>query len=271
MSLMVIVIKIGDRAMENALSNEGLDNLSSLSRERQTVLVHGGGDTLTRIAEKLGVPQKFITSPEGFRSRYTDAETMEIFTMVMAGKINKEIVQRLQSRKIQAVGVCGLDGELIRAERKKRLIAVDERGRRKVVDGGYTGSITNIDPRLLRTLIDAKYVPVIAPIALGSENETLNLDGDRTAANIAGALQAEVLLLITDVEAVSLPSGPIRKMSADEAKQNLTSFGPGMITKVHAALDALSHGVGKVMIAPGYGKSPYTAAIKEETGTVIGQ
>jgi len=266
---MVIVIKIGDRAMDNALSDEGLVNLATLCRERPIVLVHGGGDTVTRVAEKLGVPQKFITSPDGIRSRYTDAETMEIFTMVMAGKINKEIVQRLQIGNIRAVGVSGLDGELIRAERKRKLIAVDERGRRKVVDGGYTGSITTVEIHLLQTLIDAGYVPVIAPIALGSENEALNVDGDRTAANVAAALKAETLLLITDVDAVSLPSGPIRRMTPSEAKRNFTSFGPGMITKVHAALDALSQGVGKVMIAPGYGKNPYTAAIKEETGTVL--
>jgi acetylglutamate/LysW-gamma-L-alpha-aminoadipate kinase len=263
------VIKVGDRAMQNALSDDGLDNLASISREMQTVLVHGGGDTVTRIAEKLGAEQKFIVSPEGFRSRFTDAETLEAFTMVMAGKINKEIVQRLLSRKILAVGVCGIDGEMIRAERKKRLVAVDERGRRKVIDGGYTGSITNIDTRLLRVLINAGYVPIVAPIALGTENETLNIDGDRTAARVAVALQAEMLLLITDVEAVSSSSGLIRRMSPNEAKQNLASFGPGMITKIHAALDAISEGVGKVVIAPGYGQRPYTAAIREETGTVI--
>jgi acetylglutamate/LysW-gamma-L-alpha-aminoadipate kinase len=266
---MVVVIKIGDKTMGKAFSEEALSDLEVVAHQNPTVIVHGGGNTVTGIAEKLGVQQKFVTSPEGFRSRFTDAETIQIFTMVMAGKINKEIVRHLQSRKISAVGLSGLDGALIRAERKRKLIVKDESGRRRAIDGGYTGLITDVDSSLLRTLLEAGYVPVIAPVALGSQNEPLNIDGDRTAAHVAGSLPADMLVLLTDVEGVSLEGTRIRRWTADEAKRNMSNIGPGMITKVYAALEALSMGVSKVAIASGNGKNPFSNAIREENGTVI--
>ena len=255
--------------MDEALSENALNDLETVSKLTPLVLVHGGGNKVTRFAEKLGVEQKFVTSPEGFRSRYTDSETMQIYTMVMAGQVNKEIVRRLLTKKIPSIGLSGLDGALIRAERKKRLIVKDERGRRVAIEGGYTGTVKEVDKKLLATLLDAGYIPVIAPIALGEENEALNIDGDRTAAHIAGALHANLLLLMTDVEGVSLNDTIRRKMTANEAKNSIASLGPGMITKVYAALEAISMGVSKVTIAPGAHESPFTSAMKNESGTVI--
>ena len=266
---MTIVIKMGDRVINSVMSESTLNDLAKINHQAPTVLVHGGGDTVTNVAEKLGIPQKFVTSPEGFRSRYTDSETMQIFTMVMAGKINKEIVRHLQSRKIPAVGLSGLDGGLIRAERKQKLIVKDERGRKRIIEGGYTGKITHIDSSLLQVLLTSGYVPVIAPIALGSENESLNLDGDRTAAYVAGSLRAELLLLLTDVEGVSIEGSVVSRMNASEAKRKMPDLGPGMITKMYAALEALSMGVSKVAIAPGRRENPFTAAIQEQAGTMI--
>lgn len=266
---MVVVIKVGDKVMSSAFSEAALNDFAQTAHRTPIVLVHGGGNTVTRIAEKLGLQQRFVTSPEGFRSRYTDAETVQVFTMVMAGKINKEIVRYLQSRKVPAVGLSGLDGALIRAERKRKLVIRDECGRKRVIDGGYTGRITNVDSSLLRALITAGYVPVIAPIALGSECEPLNLDGDRTAAYVAGALQADLLILLTNVEGVSINGTVIRRLAADEAKRSLSNLGPGMITKVYAALEALSMGVGKVMIASGHSENPFTSAIQKQNGTLM--
>jgi len=266
---MTIVIKMGDRVINSVLSESTLNDLAKISHQMPTVLVHGGGDTVTSIAEKLGIHQKFVTSPEGFRSRYTDGETIQVFTMVMAGKINKEIVRHLQGRKIPAVGLSGLDGALIRAERKQKLIVKDGRGRRRIIDGGYTGKVTHINNSLLETLLNAGYVPVIAPIALGLENESLNLDGDRTAAYVAGALRANLLLLLTDVEGVSLEGRVVPRLSATEAKRRISELGPGMITKVYAALEGLSMGVSRVMISSGHSENPFTSAIQEQSGTVI--
>jgi len=257
--------------MGDALREAALADLETLTRRAPIVLVHGGGDRVTEIAEKLGVSQTFVTSPEGFRSRYTDAETIQIYTMVMAGKVNKQIVMQLLTKKIPAIGLSGLDGGLIRAHRKKKLIIKDERGRRKAIDGGYTGLVTHTEGALLRTLTNAGYVPVIAPIALGEDDEPLNIDGDRTAAHIAAELGAEALLLMTDVEGVILQSTVARKLSSDEAKKILSNLGPGMITKIYAALEALSGGVSRVIVAPGRGSAPYSAALNGETGTLITQ
>lgn len=266
---MTIVIKVGDKVMSSVLSESTLNDLAHITHKMPTVLVHGGGNTVTGIAEKLGIQQKFVTSPEGFRSRYTDAETIQVFTMVMAGKINKEIVRHLQGRKIPAVGLSGLDGGLIRAERKQKLVVKDERGRRRIIDGGYTGKVTHVDGSLLQTLLTAGYVPVIAPIALGSENEPLNLDGDRTAAYVAGAVRADLLLLLTDVQGVTLADSIVPRLSAADAKREIQNLGPGMITKVYAALEALSMGVSRVMISSGHRENPFTSAIQEQAGTVV--
>jgi len=254
--------------MKTVFSEPALDNFGQAAHGTQAVLVHGGGDTVTGMAEKLGIQQKFVTSPEGFRSRYTDEETMQVFTMVMAGKINKEIVRQLQSKKVPALGLSGLDGALIKAERKKKLIVKDERGRKRLIDGGYTGKVTNVDTSLLRTLIAAGYVPIIAPIALGLESEPLNLDGDRTAAYVAGALEADMLILLTE-DGVTIDGTIIRRLPAGEAKSSLSKIGPGMITKVYAALEALSMGVKKVMISSGRSDKPFTSGMKEENGTLI--
>ena len=266
---MLFVVKMGGSILKEGASSDLIGDMKGLLSENRMVLVHGGGVEVTEIAAKLGKEQKFIVSPEGFRSRYTDRETMEIYTMVMAGKLNKQIVLALQGQGVPAVGLSGLDGNLLRAERKKRLIAVDERGRKKVIDGGYTGKITEVKADLLRLLLEEGYVPVVTPIAVSVEFEPLNVDGDRTAAFIAGALKADRLILLTDVQGLSLKGEPIAKISATEVKEVLPSIGQGMSTKVHAALEALNQGVREVLITSGLGKQPISAALKHEVGTVV--
>jgi acetylglutamate/LysW-gamma-L-alpha-aminoadipate kinase len=266
---MLYVVKMGGSILKKGASSELVSDLKGLAKDNRIVLVHGGGVEVTEIAAKLGKEQKFIVSPEGFRSRYTDKETIEIYTMVMAGKINKQIVLALQSQGIPAVGLSGLDGLLLKAERKKKLIAVDERGRKKVIDGGYTGKINEVNADLLQFLFEKGYVPVVTPIAVSDEFEPLNVDGDRTAAIIAGALKADRLILLTDVQGLVLKGDPVPKITATDVKEVLSGIGQGMSTKVHAALEALSQGVMEVLITSGSGKSPISSALKHECGTVI--
>jgi len=266
---MLLVVKMGGSILKEGTSSELLSDLRGLLAENKAVLVHGGGAEVTEIAAKLGKPQRFIVSPEGFRSRYTDKDTVEIYSMVMAGKINKQIVLALQSQGIPAVGISGLDGLLLKAERKKKLIAVDERGRKRVIDGGYTGKITQVNARLLRFLLEQGYVPVVTPIAVSEEFEPLNVDGDRTAAFIAGALKADGLILLTDVQGLILKGKPVPRISASEVRENLSIIGQGMSTKVHAALEALNQGVGEVLITSGFEKLPISSALKHKCGTVI--
>jgi [amino group carrier protein]-L-2-aminoadipate/L-glutamate 6-kinase len=266
---MVLTVKIGDRVIESVLSSRSLQDLKSVVAETPTVLVHGGGGTVTRMAEKLGIEQKFVMSPEGFRSRLTDEETIQVYTMVMAGKINKQIVQRLQQGGIPAVGLSGIDGGLIRAERKKKLVVCDNNGRKRVIDGGYTGKISGINRELLQNLLGAGYVPVIAPIGLSEEFQPLNIDGDRTAAYIAAAVHAKMLLLLTDVDGLSLEGRLVSTLRAAEAKEFLPKIGPGMITKTYAALEAVSMGVQCVKIGKGNIATPFSAALTTDSGTEI--
>jgi acetylglutamate/LysW-gamma-L-alpha-aminoadipate kinase len=266
---MLFVIKMGGSILKEGASSALISDLKEQLKGNRAVLVHGGGVEVTEIATKLGKEQKFIVSPEGFRSRYTDKETVEIYTMVMAGKLNKQIVLALLGQSIPAVGLSGLDGALLKAERKKKLIAVDERGRKKVLDGGYTGKINAVDVDLLQLLLEKGYVPVVTPIAVSNEFEPLNVDGDRTAAILAGALKADRLILLTDVQGLSLKGKPIDKITASEVREVLHSIGQGMSTKVHAALEALSQGVGEVLITSGLGEHPISAALKHEAGTVV--
>jgi len=265
---MLIVVKVGGSILEG-VSSELVSDIKNVLSKNQIVLVHGGGKEVTEIASRLGKKQEFVVSPNGFSSRYTDRDTIEIFTMVMAGKINKQIVSTLQSQGISVVGLSGLDGFLVRAKRKKRLVVVDERGRKRVVDGGYTGTISEVNAHLLRLLIENGYVPVIAPVATGEEFEPLNVDGDRTAAYVAGALKADRLILLTDVEGLILNGKLVPKLSVSEVKEVLPKIGRGMITKVHAAKEALNLGVGEVLISSGLERLPISSSLKHECGTVI--
>lgn len=162
-----------------------------------------------------------------------------------------------------------MDGLLLRAERKKRLIVINERGRRMAIDGGYTGRIVGVNSDLLKLLMNAKYLPVISPVAMSEEFEPLNVDGDRTAANIAGALKADLLVLLTDVEGLILEGKVISKLTVQGAKELLSKIGPGMITKIQAATEAIEMGAKEVVIAPGIGPEPISAAVNHKVGTVI--
>jgi len=266
---MVLVIKLGGSTLKEGVAPDFIEDLKNIHSREKVVLVHGGGAEVTEVATKLGKEQKFVISPEGFRSRYTDKETVEIFTMVMAGKINKEIVNTLYNNSIQAVGISGIDGGLIRAERKKKLVIVDERGRKRIIDGGYTGKITSVNPEVIETLLSRGYMPVISPIALGEEFEILNIDGDRAAAYLAGALKANSLILLTDVPGLYINEKLVSKLTKKEAEAKIRGIGPGMVTKVYAAIEALNMGVGETIITSGIEKSPISNALSHKVGTVV--
>ncbi len=270
MIAVLIVIKIGGSILNaEEASPELVSDLKNVLTKNAIVLVHGGGKEVTEIASKLGKEQKFVVSPQGFRSRYTDKDTVEIYTMVMAGRLNKQIVRALQKQGIQTMGLSGLDGLLLRAERKKRITVVDERGRKRIVDGGYTGKISEVNANLLRVIMENGYVPIISPIAMSEEFEPLNVDADRTAAYVAGALHADKLILLTDVQGLTLDGKLVSKLNASDVKETLSKIGRGMITKVYAATEAINQGVGEVLISSGLQRRPISSSLNHECGTVI--
>jgi acetylglutamate/LysW-gamma-L-alpha-aminoadipate kinase len=266
---MLVTVKVGGSTLQSGLSVNLVHDFEERLTRDKTVLVHGGGKEVTNVATALNKPQKFVVSPGGFRSRYTDKGTAEIYTMVMSGKINKQLVLTLQSHGIPAVGLSGLDGLLLQAERKKNLIVVDEEGRKRVIDGGYTGKICKVNVGLLTLLMNNGYLPVVAPVAVSEEFEPLNIDGDRAASYIAGSLKADRLVLLTDVQGVTLDGKLVPQMSVSEAKDNLHRAGPGMITKIYAAMEALDMGIGEVVVCSGFGEHPISSALVHESGTVI--
>lgn len=264
----MIVVKIGGSIVEG-LNPSILDDFYELVKENKAVIVHGGGKDVTQTANRMGKEQKFIVSPDGKKSRYTDKETSMIYTMVMSGKISKNITAMLESRGILSVGVTGIDGEMIRAQRKKKLLILNEKGRKMIIEGGYTGKVSNVNPHLVNTLLDKGYIPVISPIALGEEYEFLNIDGDRAAANVAGALYADVVIFITNVNGLLMEGKLVSRLSLNEARNLLPKIGPGMEKKVLACTEALSMGVKKAIIASGSVQNPIKMALENKDCTVI--
>src|SRR3989304_6203196 len=223
----MITIKIGGSVVDG-LHPSTISDLKKVSQQEKVILVHGGGKEVTKISEALGKEQKFIVSPGGIKSRYTDKETMEIFTMVMSGKINKMIVGMLQKNGINAVGLSGVDGQIIQAERKKKLVVINEKGRKMVIDGGYTGKIKDINTNLIKSILDQGYVPVISPIAISEEFDFLNVDGDRAAAYVAGKMQSDKILFLTNVDGLLMNDKLVKNLTLAEAKEMLPKIGFGM-------------------------------------------
>jgi acetylglutamate/LysW-gamma-L-alpha-aminoadipate kinase len=268
----MIVVKAG--------GGEGLDmeavcsDIAELvAQGEQTVLVHGGSHETNVISEKLGHPPRFVTSVSGHSSRYTDRETLEIFAMVVAGRINKLLVERLQQLEVNAVGLSGLDGRLLEGKRKSTL-RILENGKRKVLRGEYSGKIERVNVALLRTLLEAGYTPVVAPLAISYESEALNVDGDRAAAAIGSALKAQKVIILSNVpgllrdfpdESTLIPYIPL-----EQAEEHLDRYAQGrMKRKLLGAIEALRDGVGQVIIADGRVAQPVRRALDGQ-GTVIG-
>jgi acetylglutamate/LysW-gamma-L-alpha-aminoadipate kinase len=188
--------------------------------------------------------------------------------MVMAGKLNKEIVSRLQRYGAGAVGISGADGGFLRAERKKKIVIMDERGRARAIPGGYTGRIIEVNAGVAEKFLNSFQVLVVAPIALGTEHELLNVDADQAAARISMGIRAEKLLVLTDVEGVVVDGNVLGSISANEAEKLQPRIGAGMNRKVMMCCEAVKFGVGEAIISTGLTEDPLEA-LELEIGTRI--
>ena len=265
-----IVVKLG--------GTEGVD-FSAICRDvagllaegARLVLVHGGSAEANALGEALGHPPRFVTSPSGYTSRYTDRRTLEIFVMAVNGKVNTMLVEQLQTLGVNAFGLSGLDGGVLRAKRKAA-IRIIENGKKKMLRDDYTGKIEGVNADLLETLLAAGVVPVIAPLAVSEKGEALNVDADRAAAEIAAALRAETLILLTAAPGLmrNFPDEGtlISRLAAAELESALAYAQGRMKKKVLGAGEALKGGVGRVIIADGRVENPVAAALSGQ-GTVI--
>ena len=261
----MIVVKVGGAA--------GID-LDAVTRDvaalwaegERIVLVHGGGDETNRMAEALGLPPRFVTSPSGFTSRYTDRATLEVFAMVVAGRVNKGLVERLQMAGAPALGLSGLDGRLLEGRHKRSVRSV-ENGKTVMLHGDHTGTIERVDADLLHLLLGAGYLPVVAPLGASFEGVALNVDGDRAAAAIAVAL-----VLLSNVPGLlrDFPdaSSLVPHVAAADAERALDLAQGRMKKKVQGAAAAVAGGVGRVVLADGRVAGPVRRALAGH-GTVV--
>jgi acetylglutamate/LysW-gamma-L-alpha-aminoadipate kinase len=240
------------------------DAAALLEAGQRLVLVHGGSAEATSLGESIGHPPRFVTSPSGFTSRYTDRQTLEVFAMAVNGKINTLLVEQLHGLGVNALGLSGMDGQLMLAKRKSA-IRIVENGKKKILRDDYTGKIEQVNVELLDILLQAGYTPVVAPMAVSHEGEALNVDADRAAAMIAAALQAETLLLLTAVPGLlrDFPdeSSLIRKLSSKQLDDAFEIAQGRMKKKVLGSQEALEGGVGQVIIADGRVENPISNAL----------
>ncbi len=266
----MIVVKVGGSAGINY--DLVCDDIAALVREgTPLILIHGGSHETNVISEKLGKPPRILTSPQGYTSRYTDAETMDIFAMVYAGKMNTRIVERLLKRGINAIGLSGLDGRLLVGPRKTSVRAV-ENGRQILVRDDYTGKVESVNTALLDLLLGAGYTPVISPPACSTQGEAINVDGDRAAAMIASAIGAKQLIILSNVPGLlrRFPdeSTLIPALRYAELEQALDFAEGRMKKKVLGASEAIAGGVEQVIFADARIAQPVRMAAAGK-GTVI--
>jgi acetylglutamate kinase len=246
-----IVIKYGGSAMEEERVKRSfaLDVVLLKYIGLHPVIVHGGGPQIAEVLNKIGKKSQFI---EGMR--VTDPETMDVVEMVLVGKVNKELVTMINQQGGKAVGLSGKDGRLIVAEKMKLTRNRGGNEPPEVVDIGMVGEVKAIHPEVIEALEKENFIPVIAPVAVGENGETYNINADLAAGKVASALKAEKFILLTDVEGVmdaqrrlipALDAGQARRLMAEKV------ISSGMIPKVNCCLGALEEGVTKTHIIDG--------------------
>ena len=246
-----VLIKYGGHAMgEEAL---GLSFARDIVLIKQVgvkpIVVHGGGPQIGQMLDRLGIKSRFI---DGLR--VTDTKTVEVVEMVLAGSINKQIVSAINNAGGMAVGLSGKDGNLIQARKLRRTARDPESNIEKVLDLGFVGEPSGVNPNVLETISASDIIPVVAPIGIGAAGETYNINADTAAGALAGAVRATRLLMLTDVPGVMDENGKVMPQLSRRQAQDMIKSGAiagGMIPKVETCLEALDAGVGGVVILDG--------------------
>ncbi len=269
-----LVVKIGGAA--------GVD-LEALCRDvaarwhagERIVLVHGGSDATNELAQRLQHPPRMVTSPSGHVSRYTDRRTLEIFAMATAG-VNRRIIELLQGMSVPAWGLSGIDGRVLRARRKPAIRVVED-GKVRILRDDWTGTVEAADGKLLQMLLGDRngrsYLPVLAPLAAGEHGEMLNVDGDRAAAVVAGAVGAGTLLLLSNVAGL-LRDFPdegslVEDLDATDLPEAMAWAQGRMKKKLLGAQEAFARGVDRVVIGDGRRDQPISNALAGIGTTVV--
>jgi acetylglutamate kinase len=246
-----VVIKYGGNAMVNEELKEAFAQDIVLLKYVgiNPVIVHGGGPQIGELLKKLNIETKFVGG-----MRVTDRETMNVVEMVLVGKVNKEIVKLINSHGGNAVGLSGKDGNLIVAEKIDSKEYLQEVKAPEIIDLGFVGKVKRVNPEIVRKLLESKFIPVIAPVGIGEDYEAYNINADLVAGEMAAALRAEKLIMLTDVEGIKDKEGKLIRSLQRQELSTLISEGVisgGMIPKVKACEIALTSGVKKAHVIDG--------------------
>ena len=265
------VVKLSGKVTEEHL------NLSSLAEELALLhqvgirlcVVHGGGKQLSELASRMGVEQTIIDG-----RRVTDDATLEMAKMIFAGKINTDILSALRNRAVEAVGLSGVDGNIVHAERRPpKEVLNRETGERAHVDFGHVGDVVQINSRLLTVLLDHGYLPVVSSLGADSEGTVFNINADTIAAEIAVQLKAEKLILLSDVDGIYLRAGEpetkLSRLTVSEAEQLITDGRAtgGMIPKLQSIAELLRRGVHSAHVISGTNRNALLSEIFTDQGT----
>jgi acetylglutamate kinase len=269
----IIVVKYGGHAMgEEQLARDFARDIVLLEQTAiNPIVVHGGGPQIEAMLKKVGVQSQYAAG-----LRITDAKTLEIVEMVLAGSINKQMVGYINEAGGKAIGLCGKDGNMVVARKLTRTVIDPDSAIEQVIDLGYVGEPDKVDTTVLTQILGRELIPVLAPVAAAANGGTFNVNADTFAGAIAGALHAKRLLLLTDVPGVLDKSKSlIKELSVDDARRLIAdgTISGGMIPKVETCIDALDHGVEGVVILDG--KVPHAVLLELFTelgsGTLIHQ
>ena len=265
------VIKYGGHAMENEeLKTSFAQDIVLLKYVGiNPVVVHGGGPQIDSVLERMGITSRYVRG-----MRVTDQETLDIVEMVLVGKVNKEIVTLINQHGGMAVGLSGKDGGLILAKKMNVTVASTNGELPEIIDIGMVGEIIGINPLVIESLDQNKFIPVLAPVGVGKGGETYNINADLVAGEVAEALHAEKLILMTDVEGVKDKKGVLLStLKENQARKMIQEgvVGSGMIPKVECCINALKGGVEKTHIIDGRVKHAVLLEIftKEGVGTEV--
>jgi acetylglutamate kinase len=256
----IVVVKYGGHAMgEEDLARAFARDVVLLEQTAiNPVVVHGGGPQIEAMLKRVGVKSQYAAG-----LRVTDATTLEIVEMVLAGSINKQMVGYINEAGGKAIGLCGKDGNMVVARKLTRTVIDPDSAIEKIVDLGFVGEPEKVDTTVLDEVLGRNLIPVLAPVAAGSNGGTYNVNADTFAGAIAGALKAKRLLLLTDVAGVFDKSKKlIKELTADEARRLIAdgTISGGMIPKVETCIDALERGVEAVVILDG--KVPHAVLLE---------
>ena len=266
-----IVVKFGGNAMVDPALHEDFARDVVLMKlvGMNPVVVHGGGPQIGALLEKLNIQSEFV---EGMR--VTDAQTMDVVEMVLGGGVNKEIVSSINRNGGKAIGVSGKDGQMIRAKKMTVSRPGPEHGTPEIVDIGHVGEVEQIDTEVLQVILDSNFIPVIAPIGVGEDGSTYNINADLVAGTLAQVLQAEKLMLLTNIAGLLDKQGEILTGLTTEQVDELVADGTisgGMLPKIRCALAAVKSGVNTAHIIDG--RVPHAVLLEtftdEGMGTLI--